>query len=256
MNGRVYDPLVARMISADPTVPDAMNAQAWNRYSYVGNDPLAFTDPSGFSWLSDLFHGIANFLTNNPIVRAIVQIVATVVLVAVLGPGVIAAIVSAATSAAAVTGLSGGNIGQILRAGAIAGATALAFNFIGDITLGTAHASPFDSAGNLTNPAGYAGNIAGHAGVGCLTAAASGGQCGPGALSGAAGAAATPLVDSVFTKGSVGAIAASAAVGGLASVAGGGKFADGAVTAAFGYMFNDAIIQLQRGGGAPEVLAT
>ena len=30
--------------SADPTVTDPMNMQGWNRYSYVGNDPLAFTD--------------------------------------------------------------------------------------------------------------------------------------------------------------------------------------------------------------------
>jgi RHS repeat-associated protein len=27
-------------------VPDPMNGQAWNRYSYVINNPLAFTDPS------------------------------------------------------------------------------------------------------------------------------------------------------------------------------------------------------------------
>jgi hypothetical protein len=38
-----------------------MNARGWNRYSYVGNDPLAFTDPSGFSWLSSFFHSVANF---------------------------------------------------------------------------------------------------------------------------------------------------------------------------------------------------
>jgi RHS repeat-associated protein len=45
LNGRIYAPLLGRMTSADPTVPDALNAQAWNRYSYVGNDPLTFTDP-------------------------------------------------------------------------------------------------------------------------------------------------------------------------------------------------------------------
>ncbi|WP_291870099.1 RHS repeat-associated core domain-containing protein [Bradyrhizobium sp.] len=48
-NGRVYDPLLARMTSADPTVPKAMNAQNWNRYSYVNNRPLKFTDPTGFA---------------------------------------------------------------------------------------------------------------------------------------------------------------------------------------------------------------
>lgn len=86
MNGRVYDPLVGRMISADPTVPDPMNAQAWNRYSYVGNDPLAFTDPSGFIWFSSSFRSVSNFIRNDPIVRATVQIVTTVILTAALGP--------------------------------------------------------------------------------------------------------------------------------------------------------------------------
>ena len=37
LNGRVYDPLLARMTSADPTVSDPMNPPGWNRYSYVGN---------------------------------------------------------------------------------------------------------------------------------------------------------------------------------------------------------------------------
>jgi len=36
------------MISADPFVPDAANGQSNNRYSYVHNSPLTFTDPSGF----------------------------------------------------------------------------------------------------------------------------------------------------------------------------------------------------------------
>jgi hypothetical protein len=32
LNGRVYDPMLGRMMSADPVVPDALNPQAWNRY--------------------------------------------------------------------------------------------------------------------------------------------------------------------------------------------------------------------------------
>jgi RHS repeat-associated protein len=51
LNGRVYDPLVGRMMSADPFVPDPMNGQAWNRYSYVINNPLALTDTNGYCFL-------------------------------------------------------------------------------------------------------------------------------------------------------------------------------------------------------------
>src|SRR5205807_6517892 len=103
LNGRVYDPLLARMTSADPTVTDPMNPQGWNRYSYVGNDPLAFTDPNGFSWLSSFFHSITNFFRSNPIVRAIVQIAIAAILTAT-GVGVV---IAAAASAAVATGLSG-----------------------------------------------------------------------------------------------------------------------------------------------------
>ncbi|WP_405240650.1 RHS repeat domain-containing protein [Lentisalinibacter orientalis] len=48
MNGRVQDPIIGRMVSADPFVPDPSNSQAFNRYSYVYNNPMAFIDPSGF----------------------------------------------------------------------------------------------------------------------------------------------------------------------------------------------------------------
>lgn len=48
MNGRVYDPALGRMLSADPTVPQLWNGQAHNRYAYVLNNPLTHIDPSGF----------------------------------------------------------------------------------------------------------------------------------------------------------------------------------------------------------------
>ena len=49
MNARFYDPILGRHTSADPTVPDPANAQAFNRYSYVLNNALVFTDPTGLS---------------------------------------------------------------------------------------------------------------------------------------------------------------------------------------------------------------
>jgi len=48
MNGRIYDPLLGRFLSADILVSDNGNLQCYNRYSYVRNNPLSLIDPSGF----------------------------------------------------------------------------------------------------------------------------------------------------------------------------------------------------------------
>lgn len=60
MNGRVYDPVTGRFMSADPTVPDASDLQSFNRYSYTRNNPLAATDPTGFEdkRLEDEYRGL------------------------------------------------------------------------------------------------------------------------------------------------------------------------------------------------------
>ncbi len=49
MNGRIYDPLLGRFLSADLIVQNPTSLQCFNRYSYVMNNPLSLTDPSGFS---------------------------------------------------------------------------------------------------------------------------------------------------------------------------------------------------------------
>jgi RHS repeat-associated protein len=51
MNGRIYDPLLGRMLSSDVLVQDPGSLQSFNRYSYVANNPLSLTDPSGFEAL-------------------------------------------------------------------------------------------------------------------------------------------------------------------------------------------------------------
>ena len=47
MNGRMYDPLQARMLAVDNYVQDPYSTQAYNRHSYVWNNPLSYTDPTG-----------------------------------------------------------------------------------------------------------------------------------------------------------------------------------------------------------------
>jgi hypothetical protein len=48
-SGRVYDPELGRFMSADPFVQAPYNSQSYNRYSYVFNNPLSFTDPTGYA---------------------------------------------------------------------------------------------------------------------------------------------------------------------------------------------------------------
>ncbi len=60
MNGRVYDPVIGRFLSPDPNVQFAANLQSYNRYSYVLNNPLSLTDPTGYFSLSGL--GVFNIV--------------------------------------------------------------------------------------------------------------------------------------------------------------------------------------------------
>ena len=46
-NARYYDATIERFISPDSVIPDRTDPQAFNRYSYVVNNPLRYTDPSG-----------------------------------------------------------------------------------------------------------------------------------------------------------------------------------------------------------------
>ena len=68
MNGRVYDPMIGRFGQADPVTEDPMGSQGWNRYSYVGNSPVNFTDPSGYCFMGCFWNkalrGLGNLLDN------------------------------------------------------------------------------------------------------------------------------------------------------------------------------------------------
>ena len=222
MNGRVYDPMLGRFGTPDPMTSEPYDSQGWNRYSYVGNDPLNFTDPSGYCRMGCFwqkpFKALGKLLRKFPIIGQIVQVAATALCVASVVCAPLAPAVAGLTSAV-VTGLASGDIGQALRAGLIAAATAVAFNVVGDLTSGIPGL-----------------NVAAHAAVGCASAVASKGKCGPGALSAGVSSFAGHFLPHLGLQKDV---VVRATIGGLASVAGGGKFGNGAVTAAFGYLFNE-----------------
>lgn len=49
MNGRVYDYNLGRFMSVDPLIQSPTSTQSINPYSYIMNNPLAGTDPTGYS---------------------------------------------------------------------------------------------------------------------------------------------------------------------------------------------------------------
>jgi hypothetical protein len=241
MNGRVYDPLLGRFGTPDPVTESPYSTQGWNRYAYVGNAPLNFTDPSGFCFAGCFwqapFKALGGALRRTPILGNILQ-VAGAALCAPLGP------ICAGLVSATITGLASGDIGQALKAGFISAVTAGAFQVAGDLTggftgaLGGGH-GPLEFLSEA-----HVFNIASHAAVGCGSAAASGGECGAGALSGAVGSFAGPLSTGLSSEGR---LVVATVSGGLASIAGGGKFGNGAVTAAFGYLYNELGNNYERG---------
>jgi RHS repeat-associated protein len=189
MNGRVYDPLLARFGTADPMTESPFSTQGWNRYSYVGNSPLNFTDPSGYCFMGcfwkPIFRAIGNFFRQNW--GAIVQIAAAAICSAMGGPSLGSA--CGAIASAIVTGITSGDLGKALRAGLISAVTAIAFYGIGELTGSLGLEGVIDPVRGGHGPLEFMSeahifNMAGHAAVGCGSAVASGGKCGPGALSG------------------------------------------------------------------------
>lgn len=50
MNGRLYDPLLRRFLNADENIQDPTNTQNYNKYGYVMNNPMMYSDPNGEFW--------------------------------------------------------------------------------------------------------------------------------------------------------------------------------------------------------------
>jgi RHS repeat-associated protein len=234
MNGRVYDPRLARFMSADPILQSLFDTQGLNRFSYTGNNPLAFTDPSGHLRIGRLFRAVAAI--------AVAWALGPIGPAALVTEAAAGSAVAAALANSAIGGFAGGIVGGgDLEGGFIGAATAAAFYGVGSAT--GAHFGTGPEAAVKANEfflkAEHFANIAGHAAVGCASAAASGSKCGAGAFAAAAGAAVGPKLVGMHVAAQT---AISATIGGTASVIGGGKFENGAITAAFGHLFNEVAL--------------
>jgi len=251
MNGRVYDPEIGRFLSADPIVQAPGNIQSYNRYSYVMNNPLTLTDPSGFSWLSKTWKKVKNFAKRA--LRAIKRIhEATIdalmvpwretkrLFMRIPALQQIATIAVCAATSAATLGMGCAAFQGLMTWGMTgdfgAGITAFAWGAVTVAVWGGMHTFGESQFGTAIR--GFGRSIA-HGVVGGALAKLQGGDFRSAFWSNAIG-------KGVFESGlgyqgkDVFAHAAEAAlVGGTASALSGGSFANGAKSAAMARLFND-----------------
>jgi RHS repeat-associated protein len=241
MNGRMYDPVVGRFLSADPTIQAPDNSQSLNRYTYCLNNPLAFTDPSGYSWLSDFFNSIGNLFqqAGHAVQSMITNQYAGPLLEIAIGALAVASgniYWLPALYNVSATLIAGGSIEDALKAGAITEATVLAWQITGT-QLG-------ELPGSGVKEASLETRVAVHGLVGGTLSGIEGHGFKNGFLAAAVGEATAGPIGNLGKDGDAFAgmlerSAASGIVGGTVAAATGGNFVNGARTAAFAQLFNE-----------------
>jgi len=126
MNARLYDPTIGRFLSADTVIDGMYTTQGFNRYSYVKNNPLKYTDPSGhWGWSSfkRAFKKVVHAVKKNikTIVTVAVAVVVTIAVTAATGGGATPLLspMWAAIAGGAAGGFAGGAVGTQLNGGTL-----------------------------------------------------------------------------------------------------------------------------------------
>lgn len=245
MNGRLYDAHLGRFLSPDIIVQFAAFAQSYNRYSYVLNNPLSFSDPSGY-FLGGLFKSIGNFFKKYWKMIAVIAIgIITAGLAAwAILPNVtsfsgafsaMAAGVSfgAGVAIGAITGFVAGFAGGLLNGASFAGALKSGFwgGVSGAVTGAIGGWGYLDKLGQFEHLA----RAMAHGIAQRTLSELQGGSFGAGFLAGAGGSLGASYTPA---KSFLGKLVSAAIVGGTASRLGGGKFQNGAGNGVFTYLLN------------------
>lgn len=215
MNARIYDPILGRFLQAD-TLIEADATQGLNRYTYVLNNALTHTDPTGRRL--------------SPMARTFLSVMATIVM-----PGIGASAFGLGSFGQVVfAGFVSGSISGGLKGGVIGAFSAGLFHGIGSTF--TEKITPWAFTGGSMNLAGRMAKMAAHGTAGGVMQSLQGGKFGHGFVSAAAPELLHPQIGKL--PASPVRILSAALVGGSISSATGGKFASGAITAAFMWAFN------------------
>jgi RHS repeat-associated protein len=117
MNGRVYDPTIARFIQADPHIQAPYNSQSYNRYAYVINNPLKYTDPSGY-----FFSGVSSWVSKGYKKHEKTIISAAIIVAAAYTGGLALSAMGYSSVGAAITAGTVHSIAAVAISGAVTGA--------------------------------------------------------------------------------------------------------------------------------------
>ena len=228
MNGRIYDPRLGRFMQADPVIQFPNYSQSWNRYSYVLNNPLNATDPTGY-FIGKLFRKLVGAVVNGIFGEFLFSKVPVLRQFSTLAHCLSGNALTCGVAAAGNAYAGGASLKRALKAGVFAYVSAEAFTAIGDTFTGAAGTALAEGGVNHFLATALTGGI--------LTEL-QGGEFGHGFLS--AGVAFGVGQLGIKQDWSVEAQFVSRVVSaGTVSEMTGGKFANGAVTAAFAFVYND-----------------
>lgn len=241
MNGRIYDPTIGRFLQADPIIQDPYSTQSLNRYSYVMNNPLSYTDPSGYSRLRKGWWrvpvAIAISIYTAGAASALLASAANAAAAGAAGVGfaggaALTAASSVMATQALVTSVVGGVLAGAVSSGNLKGA--VKGGIMAAVTFGIGHG--MDGFGGLEGGA----KVFAHSAVAGISAEVDGGKFGHGFASAILSMGADKIgLSNAETMG--GRIVSNAVVAGTVSELTGGKFANGAMSAAFRVAFNEVL---------------